>query len=52
VADQIANVEELLRKLTLIKKERLQVLKDLKEKVCIPPPIRLSLLTDTLGSLR
>ncbi len=33
VADQIARVEELLRKLNLIKKERAQVLKDLKEKV-------------------
>jgi hypothetical protein len=35
VADQIATVEELLRKLTLIKRERSQMLKDLKEKVCI-----------------
>lgn len=33
VAEQIANVEELLRKLNLIKRERAQVLKDLKEKV-------------------
>lgn len=33
VADQIASVEELLRRLNLIKKERMQVLKDLKEKV-------------------
>ncbi|KAJ4288433.1 bck1-like resistance to osmotic shock [Kalmusia sp. IMI 367209] len=33
VADQIASVEDLLRRLNLIKKERLQVLKDLKEKV-------------------
>ena len=33
VAEQIANVEELLRKLGLIKRERTQVLKDLKEKV-------------------
>lgn len=33
VADQIANVEELMRKLNLIKRERTQVLKDLKEKV-------------------
>ncbi|EON66126.1 hypothetical protein W97_05369 [Coniosporium apollinis CBS 100218] len=33
VADQIARVEELLRKLNLIKRERAQVLKDLKEKV-------------------
>jgi hypothetical protein len=33
VADQIASVEELLRRLNLIKRERAQVLKDLKEKV-------------------
>ncbi|KAI9658488.1 MAG: bck1-like resistance to osmotic shock [Alyxoria varia] len=33
VADQIAHVEELLRKLNLIKREREQVLKDLKDKV-------------------
>jgi len=34
VPDQINNVEELLRKLNLIKRERAQVLKDLKEKAC------------------
>ncbi|EOD45372.1 putative vacuolar protein-sorting protein bro1 protein [Neofusicoccum parvum UCRNP2] len=33
VAEQIAAVEDLLRKLNLIKRERQQVLKDLKEKV-------------------
>lgn len=33
VADQISSVEELLRKLNLIKRERAQVLKDLKDKV-------------------
>lgn len=33
VAEQIANIEELLKKLRLIKKEREQVLKDLKDKV-------------------
>jgi hypothetical protein len=33
VAEQIASIEELLKKLRLIKKEREQVLKDLKEKV-------------------
>jgi hypothetical protein len=33
VADQIAQVEEILRKLNLVKRERMQVLKDLKEKV-------------------
>ena len=34
VAEQIAKVEELLKKLNLVKRERMQVLKDLKEKVC------------------
>ena len=33
VADQISKVEELLKKLNLVKRERTQVLKDLKEKV-------------------
>ncbi|KAF2197530.1 BRO1-domain-containing protein [Delitschia confertaspora ATCC 74209] len=33
VAEQIAAVEELLRKLNLVKRERAQVLKDLKDKV-------------------
>ena len=33
VSDQIASVEELLRKLNLVKRERAQVLKDLKDKV-------------------
>ena len=33
VMDQIARIEELLKKLNLIKKDRMQVLKDLKEKV-------------------
>ncbi|KAK6364842.1 bck1-like resistance to osmotic shock [Exophiala oligosperma] len=33
VAEQIAKVEDLLRKLSLVKRERMQVLKDLKEKV-------------------
>lgn len=33
VAEQIASVEELLRKLNMVKRERTQVLKDLKEKV-------------------
>lgn len=36
VADQIANVEDLLKRLDLIKRDRMQVLKDLKEKVCRP----------------
>lgn len=33
VADQIARVEELLRKLNLVKRDRIQTLKDLKDKV-------------------
>ena len=37
VAGQIERVEELLRKLQLVKRERQQVLKDLKEKVRNPP---------------
>jgi hypothetical protein len=36
VSDQIERVEELLRKLQLVKRERQQVLKDLKEKVRSP----------------
>jgi hypothetical protein len=34
VMDQVTKVEEILKKLNLIKRERAQVLKDLKEKVC------------------
>jgi hypothetical protein len=34
VTDQIAAVEDILRKLNLVKKERTQILKDLKDKVC------------------
>jgi len=34
VVEQIAKVEDILKKLNLIKRERTQVLKDLKEKVC------------------
>lgn len=34
VADQIAKVESILKKLNLLKRERSQVLKDLKDKVC------------------
>ena len=34
VMDQVAKVDEILKKLNLIKRERAQVLKDLKEKVC------------------
>lgn len=36
VNDQIARVEEIIKKLNLIKRERAQVLKDLKEKVRFP----------------
>lgn len=39
VLDQISRVEELLKKLNLIKRERAQVLKDLKEKVRSPGPV-------------
>ena len=38
VAEQIEKVEELIRKLQLVKRERAQVLKDLKEKVSTPTP--------------
>ena len=37
VMDQISQVEELLRKLELVKRDRAQVLKDLKEKVVLHP---------------
>jgi hypothetical protein len=33
IAEQIASVEDLLRKLNLVKRERAQVLKDLKDRV-------------------
>lgn len=36
VAQQIAKVEEILKKLNLVKRDRTQVLKDLKEKVGLP----------------
>ena len=35
VMEQIAKIEDLLKKLNLVKKDRAQVLKDLKEKVCL-----------------
>lgn len=35
IMDQVARVEDILKKLNLIKRERSQVLKDLKEKVCL-----------------
>lgn len=37
VAEQIAKVEDILKRLNLIKRERVQVLKDLKEKVGFSP---------------
>ena len=40
VQDQIIKVEELLRKLDLVKRDRAQVLKDLKEKVRIVGPMQ------------
>jgi hypothetical protein len=48
VVDQIARVEDILKKLNLIKKERVQVLKDLKDKVCwrgISPRMTIRMLT-------
>jgi hypothetical protein len=41
VMDQIAKVEDLLKKLNLIKRDRMQVLKDLKEKVRSSPMFEL-----------
>lgn len=41
IADQIARVEELLKKLNLVKRERMQVLKDLKEKVWRPSRVQI-----------
>lgn len=45
VTDQIANVEDLLRKLNLLKRDRIQVLKDLKEKVQTPSHKNTEVLT-------
>jgi ALIX V-shaped domain binding to HIV/BRO1-like domain len=36
VTDQIANIEDIMKRLKLIRKEREQVLKDLKDKVSLP----------------
>ena len=54
VMDQIAKVEDLLRKLDLIKRDRLQVLKDLKEKVGSTQyfVLRKESLTSFLGTQR
>ena len=45
VKDQIAKVEDLLKKLDLIKRDRMQVLKDLKEKVRPPKPTNTALIS-------
>ena len=42
VMDQIAKVEDLLRKLELVRRDRAQVLKDLKEKVRLPYSVTLN----------
>jgi len=39
VHDQVIKVEEILKKLNLVKRERAQVLKDLKEKACYVLPV-------------
>jgi hypothetical protein len=52
VNDQIGAVEDLLRKLNLVKKERTQILKDLKEKVCAVDMKTFWKLLTLLGSLR
>jgi len=44
VVDQINKVEEILKKLNLIKRERNQVLKDLKDKVCGGGPSKFRLM--------
>lgn len=51
VADQIASVEDILRKLNLVKKERTQILKDLKDKVWSPRGLELW-YANLLGPLR
>ena len=50
VMGQIAKVEDLLRKLDLIKRDRTQVLKDLKEKVKIPRNTQTGLINVSQGS--
>ena len=52
VADQIAQVEDTLKKLNLIKRERVQVLKDLKDKVNFSPPPPHSMPLDGAASVR
>lgn len=55
VVDQIGKVEDILKKLNLIKRERNQVLKDLKEKVSLDHSLAMisySVLTRCLGPQR
>lgn len=49
VMDQIAKVEEILKKLNLVKRERAQVLKDLKEKVSAWVNIKDPIMTAPTG---
>jgi hypothetical protein len=51
VADQIAAVEDMLRKLNLVKKERAQILVDLKNKVCSGVCVVYMCVADLTGSL-
>jgi programmed cell death 6-interacting protein len=51
VTDQIGAVEDILRKLNLVKKERTQILKDLKDKVGLNADLNMYILTEA-GSLR
>jgi programmed cell death 6-interacting protein len=52
VADQISAVEDILRKLNLVKKERTQILKDLKDKVHNVGSSHARVLLTIPGSLR
>jgi hypothetical protein len=52
VMDQIAKVEEILKKLNLIKRERAQVLKDLKEKVRCVSTSKVKFTLTHIGSQR
>jgi len=44
VKDQVAKVEDILKRLNLLKRERAQILKDLKERVCLFLPRRSSVI--------
>lgn len=52
VMDQVAKVEDILKKLNLIKRERAQVLKDLKEKVRLPLCSEMTTLIGSVGPQR